>query len=116
MARTLLTATTLTESGIDPTAVDTAAELTDGNSFAWAEHRILYVNNGDDASLTVTFPTPGTVGRSGLAIGDQSGAVANGTYKIFGPFGREYVQADGRVYVDYTGTTPTNVTVAVLDA
>lgn len=117
MARTLIAPTTLTEAGIDPTAVDVAINTTDGNMFAWAPHRVLFVLNGDDASLTPTFLTPGAVGRSSLAIGDLAGnAMAAGTYKIYGPFGPEFRQTDGNVYVDWAGTTPTSITAAVLDA
>lgn len=115
MARTSLTATSCTEDGIDLSAVDVAAEVTDGNSFTWAPHRVVWVLNGDDASITVTIPTPGTVGRGSRAIGDASGTIAAGAHKLFGPFGSEFVQTDGKVYVNYAGTTPTSVTVAVLD-
>lgn len=102
MARTPITAsTTLTEAGIDPTAVDGAIEATDGNSFPWKAHRLLWVLNGDDAAITPTFKTPGTVGRSALAIADLPGnAIPAGAYKIYGPFGEEFRQADGSVYVD----------------
>lgn len=117
MARTALTVTTLTEAGIDPTAVDAAVNTTDGNSFPWREHRLLFVLNGDDSPVTPTFLTAGTVGRSALPIGDLAGtAIAAAGYKIFGPFGPEYRQADGNVYVDWAGTTPTGITAAVFDA
>lgn len=117
MARTLLAPTVLTEAGIDPTAVDGAVNITDGNMFAWSPHRILFVLNGDDASVTPSFLTPGTVGRSSLPIGDLAGnAIAAGAYKIYGPWGSEFRQADGNVYVDWAGTTPVSITAAVLDA
>lgn len=117
MARTALTPTTIPDTGIDPTAIDTAAELTDGNSFAWAPHRLLFILNGDDAALTATVPTPVTVGRGALAVADTPiGPIPAGQYRIAGPFGTEHRQADGSVWVNYAGTTPTNITVAVLDA
>lgn len=116
MARTPLTTITRgLAAGLDPASVDVAAELTDGNSVAWSPNLALYVLNGDDASLTVTFPTPGTVGRSGLAIADVSGAVPAAGWRIFGPFGRECVQDDGTVHINYTGTTPTAVMVAPIN-
>src|SRR5262245_50566607 len=114
MARTALTATTVTEAGIDPTAVDVAANLTDGNSFVWAPHRVVFVANGDDTTLTVSVPMPGTVGRSALAIADVSGTVSAAGYKVLGPFGPEFRQADGSVYLNYSGADA-SVTVAVLD-
>jgi alkylation response protein AidB-like acyl-CoA dehydrogenase len=115
MARTALTAVASSEAGIDLTAVDTAAEVTDGNSFVWTKDRRVWILNGDDASITVTFPTPVTVGRSALAVADTSGTISAGAHKLFGPFGPEYRQADGTVHINYAGTTPTGVTVAVLD-
>ncbi|TYB50240.1 hypothetical protein FXF51_56790 [Nonomuraea sp. PA05] len=118
MARTAITAsTTLTEAGIDPLAVDAAIEATDGNSFPWREHRLLFVNNGDDAAVTPTFLTPGTVGRQSLPITDfAAGACPAGAWRVYGPFGPEFRQADGSVHVNWGGTTITGVTAAVLDA
>lgn len=115
MARAALTPVASSEAGVDLAAVDVAANVTDGNSFTWAPHRKVWVLNGDDAAITVTFPTPATVGRSGLAVADTSGTIAAGAHKLFGPFGTEYRQADGSVWIDYAGTTPVSVTVAVLD-
>lgn len=117
MARTALPAATqLTVAGVDPADVDTAAELTDGNSFMWGAHRVLYVLNGDDAALTVTFPTPLTVGRGALAVADETCVIPAGEYRLCGPFGTEHRQTDGSIHVNYAGTTPTGVMVAVLDA
>ncbi|MCG5220269.1 hypothetical protein [Streptosporangium sp. KLBMP 9127] len=115
MARTALTAVASSEDGIDLTAVDTAAELTDGNSFMWTKDRRVWILNGDDASITVTFPTPQTVGRGNRAIADGGGTIAAAGHKLFGPFGPEFRQADGTVHINFAGTTPTSVTVAVLD-
>lgn len=115
MARTALTPVASSEAGVDLVGVGTAANVTDGDSFTWTAHRKVWVLNGDDAEITVTFPTPATVGRSGLAIADTSGTIAAGGHKLFGPFGTEYRQADGSVWIDYAGTTPASVTVAVLD-
>lgn len=115
MARTALTAVAASESGVDLDAVDTAAEVTDGNSFVWTPTRRFYVNNGDDASLTVTFQTAATVGASALAVDDKAVVMTTGQRKVFGPFGAEYRRTDGTVWVDYSGTTPAGVMVAVLD-
>lgn len=117
MPRTQLTTITrLTPAGLDVTGVDTAAELTDGNSVAYTPDLLLYVLNGDDASLTVTIPTPGTIGRGALAIGDQTVTIAAGAWKLIGPFGREVVQSTGLMHIDYAGTTPSAVMVAPLRA
>ncbi|WP_101788652.1 hypothetical protein [Nonomuraea indica] len=117
MARTAVAVTTMTEAGINPAAVDVAAQLTDGNSFPWAPHRFVFVLNGDDAAVTPTFVNPSTVGPSNLAVADLPGAsIPPGEYKVYGPFDPSYRQADGSVWIDWAGTTPANVTVAVLDA
>jgi hypothetical protein len=115
MARAALTAVAASENGVDLDAVDQAAELTDGNSFVWTPTRRYYVNNGDDASLSVTFQTAATVGRSALAVADKTVAMSAGGRRIFGPFGTEYRRPDGTVWVDYAGTTPSGVMVAALD-
>ncbi|MEV0586325.1 hypothetical protein [Nonomuraea sp. NPDC050310] len=115
MARTLIAPTPSSEDGINLEAVDGPAELTDGNSFAWTANRRVWIKNGDDAALTVNFVTPATVGRGNRAVADGGGAIPAGEHRLFGPFGPEYRQADGTVHFNYSGTTPTNVTVAVLD-
>ncbi|WP_018807352.1 hypothetical protein [Salinispora arenicola] len=115
MARTALTATRLTAAGVDLDAAATAAEQTDGNSFAWAEHRILYVHNGGGTTVTLTFVTPGTVGRGGLAVADATAVVAAGERRQCGPFGLEFRQPDRSVHVDYAGGAA-GVMVAALDA
>ena len=117
MARTTLpssTVTRLVETGIDPTAVDVAANLVDGNAFPWAKNRLLFVANGDTTTLTCTFPTPGTAGP-GLAIADASGTIPPSGSKLFGPFDGVFVQDDGTVRVDYAGADAA-VTIALLDA
>lgn len=115
MARTSLTAIAPSEAGIDLDSVDAAVNITDGNSFVWTPRRKVYVNNGDDASLTVTFVNPSTVGPSALAVADKAVAMAAGSRYEFGPFDQSYRQADGSVWIDFSGTTPVSVTAAVLD-
>jgi len=115
MARTALTATELATTGTSPAAIDVAAEVTDGNYFTYKAHRFVYVLNGDDAALTVTIPTPGTIGRGALTIADTAVTIPAGEYRLI-PFGLEHKQADSTVHVNYAGTTPVGVMVAVLDA
>lgn len=115
MARTALTTITRTSPlGTDYTAIDVAADTTNGNSVVWTDDLILYVLNGDDASITVTIPTPGTVGRAALAITDVVVTIAAAGVRLIGPFGRECVQADGTISIDFTGTTITGVMIAPL--
>lgn len=115
MARTPIAPVRLTLAGTDLADVDVAAELTDGNSFVFKDGRSLYVMNGDDAALTVTVPTPITIGKGDLAVADTVITIPAGKPRILKGFGPEHRQADGTVHVNYTGTTPTAVTVAVFD-
>lgn len=112
MARTLLTNTIRNAAtGTDPDASDAAVDLVNGNCVPWTRDLVLWIKNGDDATITVTIATPGTVGKAALAISDITGTVTAGASKDFGPFGREVVQSDGMIYFDVTGTTPTAVVV-----
>jgi hypothetical protein len=116
MPRALITPTASSEAGIDLTAVDVAANTTDGNSFQWTPTRKVWILNGDDAALTPTFINPATVGPSANAVADLPGnAIPAGAHKLYGPFHPSYRQADGTVWIDYAGTTPASVTIAVLD-
>lgn len=116
MARTAVSVTTMTEAGIIPTAVDVAAQTTDGNSFPWAPNRWVFILNGDDSAIVPTFINPTTVGPSSLPVGDLAGtSIPAAGYAIYGPFDPSYRQADGSVWIDYAGTTPTSVTIAVFD-
>lgn len=106
MARTSVTAQTITTGGVAPSLTAPTGE---GDTFT-AGRVLLYVKNADDdTAVTVTIPTPATVG--GLAITDAGGSVPFGTFKLFGPFPRSLFgqpegDADaGKVHVDYSTTT-----------
>jgi hypothetical protein len=115
MARTAITPTGVGAAGVVLADVDTAAELTDGNSFPWARGRHLYVANGDVTELTVTVQTPATVGAGALAVADATFTVAAGAARLLPALGIEFRRAsDGAVWVDYAGASA-SVTVAVLD-
>lgn len=85
----------------------------DGNSFAPRSGRVLHVRNGSASPVTVTLPTPATVG--GLAIADGTVAVAAAAHGAWapGPVPAAYLQPDGTVHVNYSAVT--TVTVAVVD-
>lgn len=85
----------------------------DGNSFQARAGRVLHVRNGSASSITVTLPTPATVG--GLAIADRTVTVAAGAHAAvaLGPVPVAYLQTDSSVHVDYSAVT--TVTVAVVD-
>lgn len=114
MARAAITATAVPTGGVVLDDSTTAAELTDGNSFAWGARSRLYVVNGDDTELTVTVQTPATVGPQALAVADATVTVAAGKSVLLRPLGTEFRRSDGTVWVDYSGADA-SVTVAVLD-
>lgn len=114
MARTALTPVSLGTTGALLPDDGDAANLTDGNAFPWSPTRRVYVHNGDDATLTVTVPTPGTVGSLGLAIDDAEFTIATGKARLLPALGPETRQANGLVYLNYSGADE-SVTVAVLD-
>ncbi|MCC5580584.1 hypothetical protein IMZ11_33700 [Microtetraspora sp. AC03309] len=114
MARTALTPVALGAAGAVLPDAGSAANIADGNSFPWRSRRQVWISNGDDTALTVTVPTPGTVGRQALPIGDATFTVAAGKARLLPPLGDEYRQADGSVHLNYAGADA-SVTVAVLD-
>lgn len=109
----------MARTAITPQSADGGATVTfeaanvDGNSYTPARGRILLVDNGSGASVTVTLPTPATV--DGLAIADKTVAVAAGAVAAvaLGPVPYAYLQTGGVVHVDYSAVT--SVTVAVVD-
>lgn len=65
---------------------------------------VLWVHNGNAATLTVTLVTGGTA--DSLAVADPTVSIPTGTDKIIGPFGDVFPQPSGAdrgyVYVDYS--------------
>lgn len=114
MARTALVPTAVGAAGVDPGGVAVSAQLTDGNSFPWAEHRHLYVANAAATDVTVTVQTPATVGAQHLAVADATYTVPAGGDLLLPKLGWEFRRPDGAVWVDYAGAAA-SVTVAVLD-
>lgn len=110
MARTTLTAQSITRTGLTHTFA--AADQPNGNQFLNVDERaFLYVKNGGGGTIVVTIPTPGTV--DDLAVADLSISIATGVNKLIGPFPQKhYNQTDGMVYINYD--VGTSVTVAVI--
>lgn len=86
------------------------AAVTDGHAFVNNGKRFVLVENADAATRNVTAQTPGFADVN-LAIPDRVITVPATTGRgILGPFGSEYTQSDGKVYIDYSATAGLTVT------
>lgn len=113
MARTAITKTTPTRSGVaitTLTAVDASASP-NGMSFVSDGSELVIVKNGDASPHTMTVDIPVTV--DGQAVTDKTVTVAAGATVIAGPFGPEYRQADGTVHLNFDSAT--SMTVGVIN-
>jgi hypothetical protein len=113
MARTLIAATETTRAGSEPamTNVDATA-APDGMYFVWTDTaRLLVHTTGTATNVTIDVATQ----VDGLAVTDRVVPVAATTVvgEFIGPFGPEYKQQDGRVYVNFSSAT--GATVGVID-
>lgn len=102
MARTAITVTTVSRTGIaDPTeeTADVANGMSLENNVGVA---ILHVRNSGAVSRTITFVTPGTV--DGLAVADLVITVDAGAGKWVGPFDSSVYNTSGNVLVDPSHT------------
>lgn len=117
MARTVLTAQTVTRAGLVPSygAVDQA----NGEVFVNTGKEFLLVKNGDGSDHTVTITTPGTI--DGQAIPDLAVVVTLGEERCIGPFPKAIYNTtdtgqtpdlENAVLVDYDSGT--SVTVALI--
>lgn len=87
-----------------------------GDKFLNNGRKLLVVNNGDVAPITVTMDAAATTPVAGgtVAYTDPTNAVAAGARDIMGPFDpRVFNDAQGFVNISYSGVT--SVTVAVID-
>lgn len=90
----------------------TALDGVNGHQFTYTGKRKLIVNNGSGGSINVTIPTPASADVDGLAVPDRVVAVAAGKIAVIRDFASA-VQADGKVYVDFSSVT--TVTGVVLE-
>jgi hypothetical protein len=75
---------------------------------------IMHVKNGNAATVTITFVTPGTVDTD-LAVADRTRTVTNGTDAfLIVPSNAAYRDVDGMVQVTWSITT--TITFAALTA
>jgi len=89
--------------GLTPT-MNAASSDTDGNTFVNDGRTFVYIDNGYTGTITATFITPLTV--NGLAVADQTVAVATGANAAVGPFLPEtFNTSSGKCQVTWSGTT-----------
>jgi hypothetical protein len=67
--------------------------------------RVLHVKNASGGSINVTIKAPAAATAGGLPLADKVVPLATGAEEEFGPWGAEWTQADGCVYIDYSSTT-----------
>lgn len=110
MARTALTATNATRTGV--VLNPTTAAITDGHSFANTGRRILVIKNANaTVARTVEFPFGRTV--DGQTIPPKSISVPAASTVVTDIWPAAYNQSDGSVWVNYP--TITDLTVTVLE-
>ena len=110
MARTALTAQSLTSVGMTPAYA--SADNANGENFSNNGRRVLHVKNTGGGSCTVTVAISATV--DGIAATNRTVTVAATTGdRLIGPFPSVYNQTDGSINVDYS--TGTGVTRALFD-
>ncbi|MCB1972155.1 MAG: hypothetical protein KDG54_17270 [Geminicoccaceae bacterium] len=85
-----------------------------------AQRNFLHVKNGGGGSINVTITAVKTSARvqgvGTVSISDEVVAVAAGAEKIIGPFTEAYMDTDGTVTIDYSGTTSVTAGVFSLPA
>lgn len=101
MARTALSVQEPTIAGLNATF---SAANADGHSIPGTGDIIVEVVNGSGSSITVTIPTPATIG--GLAVADGGGSIPAGERRHYGPFRADLCnQSDGTVHIDFSAVT-----------
>lgn len=103
MARTAITVTEVTRSGVvQPTAQN--GDASNGMNLPWNDGRILLELNSNSGTTIFTFPIPVTV--DGSAVTSKTVTCTVGQTKVVGPLPPGiYNQSDGTVNVDMDNTT-----------
>ncbi|MFJ4687057.1 hypothetical protein [Streptomyces sp. NPDC088789] len=92
--------------GVLDIAAAAVAASAGGDTAPVGPGRLLYVNNGSGAGITVTLATPGQV--SGIAIADPVYAVPAGKHAII-PLAGVFRGANGRAAITYSAVTTVTV-------
>lgn len=109
MPRTDLTLHEVSEAGA---AVTFEAANIDGNMVTNRGDVGVLIHNGSAAAITVTIPTPATVG--GRAVADDTHTVAAGAYRLIGEwpestFNQQSGADQGKVYLNYSAVASVTV-------
>ena len=113
-----LTLQTIALSGVEPSY--SAANSQDTVVVNTAQRNFLHVKNGGGGSINVTINAVKTSARvqgvGTVTISDEVVAVPAGEERIIGPFTEAYMDTDGTVTIDYSGTTSVTAGVFSLPA
>ncbi|HEU5475698.1 MAG TPA: hypothetical protein VFV67_34085 [Actinophytocola sp.] len=116
MARTNITKTTRSRAGVQPTmvAVDASASP-NGMMFDWTATAEVVVRSTDGSPHTMTVAVADAARPDGLTVPGRAVTIPATTTVALaaGPFGPEYRQADGKVYLNFDAAT--GMTIGVLD-
>jgi hypothetical protein len=113
-----LTLQTIDINGIVPAYA--AVNASDTVKVNTAQRNFLHVKNGGGGSINVTLVAVKTTakvpGVGVVTIGDEVIAVTSGSEKIIGPFPEAFMDTDGTVTINYSGTTSVTAGVFSLPA
>lgn len=105
MARTPLSVQQTSVAGLN---LSMSVANADGHSIPGSADVVVVVENASDSAVTVTIPTPATIG--GLAIADGGGSVPAGEARHFGPFRAGlFNQADATVSINLSAAASVSV-------
>lgn len=82
----------------------TAANV-DGDAIVNNGRRVLHVKNASVGSINAIVKRPAAATAGGLPLTDLTIAVAAGAEAEIGPWGAEWQQPNGEVWIDYSAVT-----------
>lgn len=101
MARTVLVPALISTAGLVPALVN--ADNANGMQYPAKSGRFLWVKNTNAGTCTVTALEGPAATIDGQVLPDKAVVVpANTGERLIGPFGAQYVQADGNIYLTFS--------------
>ncbi|MGH3858243.1 hypothetical protein [Actinokineospora sp.] len=82
-----------------------AAANADGDAVVNNGRKILHVKNGSASSINVTVLRPVAATPGGIPLANLVYAIAAGAEAEIGPWGSEWHQPNGEVWIDYSAVT-----------